>query len=691
MACHEVPSSTKIKVKQRSVIVGIIGNPNVGKSALFNKLTKGKAWVGNWPGVTVEKKIGKVNLGEASVEIVDLPGIYGLTAHSQDEIIARKFLVEEKPEIVIQVANAVNLERNLYLTIQLLEMNLKLIIALNMVDLAEREGVEIDIHGLINELKIPIIPVVAIKGVGINRLIETMIEQIDKPTVSFKLDYGEEIEEAIEKISKIIDSSMRKLDLRVDSRWLAIRLLEDDNDVVEKLKSRGLESVIRESKRIKDELEARFNKSVEVLMIEKRYHYILSLSKKYIKRKQARESLTIFTNKLDKVLTHPIIGLMIFVSMLYLLFKLSFDIVTPLTGLIETFFSHYVYNLFKTSLLPEIISSLLADAVLNGVGIVLIFIPNLLFLFLGISFLEDTGYLARVAFLFDKWMSKLGLSGRAVIPLLIGFGCNVPAIMSTRVLGTDRDRRLTVFMIPFMSCSARLPIYLLFTLAFFKENQIIVILSIYFIGVVTAIITAILFNNLLFKGQTVGYVMDMPPYLVPSAISVLIKSWERVKSFLIRAGTIIVSLMVVIWVLSITGPEGYLGAEALSNPELLSRSWIALFSKLLEPLFKPFNWDWRITASLMFGFIAKEVVVSSLAVLYGAGEQGLPSVLLSSFTPLTAYSLMAFTLLYTPCMATVATIKTEIGLKYTLLIVSYQLIIAYTITCVILLIGGLIT
>jgi len=499
------------------------------------------------------------------------------------------------------------------------------------------------------------------------------------------------VEEAIEKISKIIDSSMRKLDLRVDSRWLAIRLLEDDNDVVEKLKSRGLESVIRESKRIKDELEARFNKSVEVLMIEKRYHYILSLSKKYIKRKQARESLTIFTNKLDKVLTHPIIGLMIFVSMLYLLFKLSFDIVTPLTGLIETFFSHYVYNLFKTSLLPEIISSLLADAVLNGVGIVLIFIPNLLFLFLGISFLEDTGYLARVAFLFDKWMSKLGLSGRAVIPLLIGFGCNVPATMSTRVLGTDRDRRLTVFMIPFMSCSARLPIYLLFTLAFFKENQIIVILSIYFIGVVTAIITAILFNNLLFKGQTVGYVMDMPPYLVPSAISVLIKSWERVKSFLIRAGTIIVSLMVVIWVLSITGPEGYLGAEALSNPELLSRSWIALFSKLLEPLFKPFNWDWRITASLMFGFIAKEVVVSSLAVLYGAGEQGLPSVLLSSFTPLTAYSLMAFTVLYTPCMATVATIKTEIGLKYTLLIVSYQLIIAYTITCVILLIGGLIT
>jgi len=690
MACHEALSSTKIKVKQRSVIVGIIGNPNVGKSALFNKLTKGRAWVANWPGVTVEKKIGKVNLGEASVKIVDLPGIYGLTAHSEDEIIARKFLLQEKPEIVIQVANAVNLERNLYLTIQLLEMNLKLIIALNMVDLAEKEGVEIDIHGLINELKIPIIPIVAIKGVGIEQLVETMIEQIGKPAASFKLDYGEEIEEAIEKISKIIDSSMRKLDLGVDSRWLAIRLLEDDNDVIEQLKSRGLENVIRESKHIKDELEARFNKSVEVLMIEKRYHYILSLSRKYIKRRPDRESLTFFTNKLDKVLTHPIIGLMIFVSILYLLFKLSFDVVTPLTGLIEVFFSHYVYNLFKTSVLPEIISSLLADAVLNGVGIVLIFIPNLLFLFLGISFLEDTGYLARVAFLFDKWTNKLGLSGRAVVPLLIGLGCNVPAIMSTRTLGADRDRRLAVLMIPFMSCSARLPIYLLFTLVFFKENQIMIILSMYFIGVVTAIITAILFNNLLFKGQTVGYVMNMPPYLVPSAMSVLVKSWERVKSFLIRAGTIIVLLMVVIWVLSITGPEGYLGAEALSDPELLSRSWIASFSKLLEPLFKPLNWDWRIIASLMFGFIAKEVVVSSLAVLYGAGEQGLPSVLLSSFTPLTAYSLMAFTLLYTPCMATAAAIRTEIGLKYTLIIVSYQLIIAYTITYVILLIGEVI-
>jgi ferrous iron transport protein B len=690
MACHEASTSTKIKVKQQSITVGIIGNPNVGKSALFNKLTKGKAWVANWPGVTVEKKIGKINLGETSFEIVDLPGIYGLTAYSQDEIIARKFLIEERPEIVIQVANAVNLERNLYLTIQLLEMNLKLIIALNMIDLAEKEGVEIDIHGLINELKIPIIPVVAIKEVGINQLLETMIEQIDRPTVSFKLDYGEEIEEAIEKISKIIDSFMGKLDLGIDSRWLAIRLLENDNDVVEQFRSRGLEEVIRESRRIKDELEARFNKSIEVLMIEKRYHYILSLSKKYIKRKPARESLTIFTNKLDRVLTHPIIGLMVFISVLYLLFKLSFDIVAPLTRLIEIFFSHYIYNLIKTSFLPDIISSLLADAILNGVGIVLIFIPNLLFLFLGISFLEDTGYLARAAFLFDKWMNKLGLSGRAVIPLLIGFGCNVPAIMSTRTLGTDRDRRLAVFMIPFMSCSARLPIYLLFTLAFFKENQIIVILSMYFIGVVIAIITAILFNNLLFKGQTVGYVMDMPPYLIPSAMNVFIKSWERVKSFLIRAGTIIVSLMVVIWVLSITGPEGYLGSEALSVPELLSRSWIASFSKLLEPLFKPFNWDWRIIASLMFGFIAKEVVISSLAVLYSAGEQGLPSVLLSSFTPLTAYSLMAFTLLYTPCMATAATIKTEIGLRYTLLIVSYQLIIAYTITYAILLIGGLI-
>jgi len=690
MACHEASSSTKIKVKQRSVMVGIIGNPNVGKSALFNKLTKGRAWVANWPGVTVEKKIGKVNLGEASVKIVDLPGIYGLTAHSQDEIIARKFLLQEKPEIVIQVADAVNLERNLYLTIQLLEMNPKLIIALNMVDLAEKEGVEIDIHGLIDELKIPIIPIVAIKGVGINQLIETMIEQIGKPAASFKLDYGKEIEEAIEKISKIIDSSMRKLDFGVDSRWLAIRLLEDDNDVIEQLKSRGLENVIRESKHIKDELEARFNKSIEVLMIEKRYHYILSLSRKYIKRRPDRESLTFFTNKLDKVLTHPIIGPMIFISVLYLLFKLSFDAITPLTGLIEAFFFHYVYNLFKTSFLPEIISSLLADAVLNGVGIVLTFIPNLLLLFLGISFLEDTGYMARVAFLFDKWMNKLGLSGRAVVPLLIGFGCNVPAIMSTRTLGDDRERRLTVLIIPFMSCSARLPIYLLFTLVFFKENQIMIILSMYFIGVVTAIITAILFNNLLFKGQTDGYVMNMPPYLVPSAMSVLVKSWERVKWFLIRAGTIIVLLMVVIWVLSITGPEGCLGTEALSNPELLSRSWIASFSKLLEPLFKPLNWDWRIISSLMFGFIAKEVVISSLAVLYGAGEQGLPSVLLSSFTPLTAYSLMAFTLLYTPCMATVATIKTEIGLKYILLIVSYQLIIAYTVTYAILLIGGLI-
>lgn len=690
MSCHEAKPGSTLKAKQKTIKAGIIGNPNVGKSVLFNKLTGGKAWVGNWPGVTVEREVGKLTIDGVNLELVDLPGIYGLTAYSQDEIIARRFLLEERPEIVIQVSNAVNLERNLYLTIQLLEMSLKLVIALNMIDLAEKEGVEIDVGGLIKELKTPIIPTIAVKDVGINQLIKTIKEQIDSPAPFFKIDYGPEIEEAIEKVRKLIDSFASGLGLKTDPRWLAIRLLEDDDEVVQQFMKMGLENIVIESQRIRDELQAKFNESVENLIIERRYQYILNLSKKYIRRKTAEKSLIVLTDRLDKVLTHPILGLMVFISTLYLLFKFSFDVASPLTEVIEIIFSNHIYDLVKNSLHPEIVSSLFADGVLNSIGVILIFVPNLLLLFIGISILEDTGYMARVAFLSDRWMNKLGLSGRAIIPLLIGFGCNVPAAMSTRVLGSDRERRLTIFMIPLMSCSARLPIFLLFTLAFFKENQLIVILSMYFLGVSVAVITAFLFNNLLYRKQAVGYVMDIPPYLTPSVRNILVKSWERIRSFLIRAGTIIFSVSIIIWVLSVTGPEGYLGPEALRDIELLSRSWIASFSKFLEPLFKPLNWDWRIVASLIFGFLAKEVVVSSLAVLYNVGEESLPIALLNSLTPLTAYSLMAFTLLYTPCMAMVATMRNEIGLKYTLLIISYQLLIAYTVAYIILLLGRLI-
>lgn len=689
MSCHETGPSSILKNRQKTIKVGIIGNPNVGKSVIFNSLTGGKAWVGNWPGVTVEKRIGKLSIDGITFEIVDLPGIYGLTAYSQDELIARRFLIEERPEIVIQVSNAVNLERNLYLTIQLLEMNLKLVIALNMIDLAEKDGVEIDINGLTRELKTPMIPTIGVKNVGINQLIKTIKDQIDKPVSFFKVDYGPEVEEAIEKIKKLIDLSLNKLNPKIDSRWLAIRLLEDDHDVVRQFRSVGLENIVNESQRIRDELQARFNENIEVLMIEKRYQYVLKLSKKYVRRKPAQNSPTVLTERLDKVLTHPIIGLMVFISTLYLLFKFSFEVASPLTEVIETFFSHHIYGFIKSSLHSEIFSSLLADGVINGVGVILIFVPNLLFLFIGISILEDTGYLARVAFLSDRWMNKLGLSGRTMIPLLIGFGCNVPAVMSTRVLGSEKERRLTAFMIPFMSCSARLPIYLLFTLAFFKENQLIVILSMYFLGVALAVFTAFLFNNLLYRSQVAGYVMDMPTYLVPSARNILAKSWERIKSFMIKAGTIILLISIVVWVLSITGPEGYLGTEALSNIEVLSGSWIASFSKFLEPLFHPLGWDWRIIASLIFGFVAKEVVVSSLSVLYSVGEEGLSMILPHALTPLSAYSLMAFVLLYTPCMATLATLRNEIGLKYTLLITIYQLLTAYTVAYMIHLLGGL--
>ncbi|MEM1676910.1 MAG: ferrous iron transport protein B [Nitrososphaerota archaeon] len=679
----------EIDLEKKIVKVAIIGNPNVGKSVLFNKITRGKAWVGNWPGVTVEKKVGKIKFNNVVIEITDLPGVYSLTANSIDELIARRFILEEKPDIVIQVVNATNLERNMYLTLQLLEMDTKLIIALNMMDLAEKEGIKINVEGLEKELHTPIIPTIAIKNVGVRELIRRTIEYSEEstPSMKFKVRYDPEIEKAIEMIIEELSKLGVERKLGLNYRWVAVRLLEDDHEVTRILKENGFENIVEKALEVRRELKEKLKTDVEFMIIENRYQNILELSQKYVERSIRREKLT---NLIDRILTHPLIGFTVFIVVVYSMFLLSFNVGAPISELVSEALSTYLYPVLRYGIQNEFFSSLLADGVLKGVGIILTFIPILFFLFLEISFLEDVGYLPRVAFLFDRYTSKFGLSGRAVLPLLVGFGCNVPAILSTRVLGSDKERKLSIAIIPFMSCGARLPIYILFTSIFFKGIEIPIILSIYLVGVTVALMTAILFSKTIFHETQPSYIIEMPPYLLPSIQNMLSKSWTYIKSFLIRAGSIIVGISVLIWVLSITGPEGYLGIESLTDPEKISNSWLATFSKTLEPLFKHFEWDWRVIASLMLGFIAKEVIISSMAVIYSVGEENLMIELSNYFNPLSAYSLMIFTLLYTPCMATVATIRSEVGLKYAFMIIVYELMIAYLTASSLIVLAGVI-
>lgn len=686
MSCHG--GSSKQEVRALSALkIALAGNPNVGKSAIFNRLTGGRAWVGNWPGVTVEKRVGRLRHRGMELEVVDLPGIYSLTTYSVDEVVARNFILKEKPAVVVQIVNAVNLERNLYLTLQLLEMGARVVIALNMIDLAESSGIEIDVKGLEDALKTPVVPTVAVKGRGISELIERVVEAASSSCPSFRINYGEAVETALEKLEKAVKSD-DALTSTFNSRWVAVRLLEGDEELEKTLKDMGRGDVVRKAEELRRELGRKLGGSVEDWMVEKRYRFILSISRRYVKRGSERPTLS---EQVDKFITHPFFGPLILLSVLYAVFRLAFDAAAPLTEIIDWIFSDYLYGLITSFSLPPILSSLLADGLIAGVGFILVFIPNIALLFMALAILEDIGYLSRIAFLADKVMNKLGLSGKTIIPLMLGFGCNVPAIMATRTLEDERDRKTVALMVPLMSCSARLPVYLVFALAFFRAHQALVVISMYLIGVGLAAFTGFTLKHTFFQSPLTGFVMEMPPYLAPSPRNVLIKTWERTKRFLVNAGTIILLGALAVWILITTGPDGYLGPEALHDPELTSASWIALAGKFLEPVFSPMGWDWRAAASLIFGFVAKEVVVSSMGVIYGAGEEGLTAVLSQVFTPLSAFAFMAFTLIYVPCLATVATLRSELGVKYALIAVAYELILAYLVALTITVIGGVIT
>ncbi len=663
--------------------IALAGNPNSGKTTVFNSLCGAREKIGNWPGTTVEKKQGYFTHQDEKIEVVDLPGTYSLSAYSIDERIARDFLIKEKPDLVVCVIDASNLERNLYLVIQLLEMGQPVLLDLNMMDMVEKANIKIDIPKLSKILRIDIVETVASKGKGIRDLKEKIIENLKRnEKESFKIDY-QNLESAIEEITLLIKDKEMFLD--IPSRAVAIRVLEQDFDLLNEIKN-----TIPHIEEVKNKTEKEISKltgeDLETFIIERRYAFLKGVVKECVKKEISLEARFTFSDKLDKVLTNRVLGIPLFLFFMYLLFQMVFTLGSPIADLIDGFFGKLAESaklFFENQNLPGWLGSLVSDGIISGVGSVLVFLPNIMLLFLGISILEDSGYLARAAFVMDRFMHALGLHGKSFIPMLLGFGCNIPGIMATRTLESRKDRILTILVNPLMSCSARLPVYTLFASAFFPKHQGLVVFSLYLLGIVLAIFVAKVFKHIFFKGEVSPLVMELPPYRVPTIRNVLLSMWTRSSLFVKKAGTIIFLAVVLVWLLSSLP----LGVEYAGGSSLIGK-----LGKILAPLFKPAGFGfWQAAVALLFGILAKEVVVGTLGTLYGASEESLKEVLLEQFSPLSAYAFLIMTLIYIPCIASIATIKRETNWKWTALAVSYSLILGWVLSVLFYQIGRLFT
>ncbi len=672
-------------------VVALAGNPNAGKTTVFNNLTGGRQHVGNWPGVTVEKKEGPSRGGGIEFNIVDLPGTYSLTAYSLEEVVVRDFIAGEKPDAVVNVVDASNIERNLYLTTQLLELGVPLIIALNMMDTAEGRGVKIDVDLLSELLGVPVVPMVGVRNRGTDEIRE-VIGQAIRGEVRFRgiqVVYGREVEEEIAKLAVAIESDHPLADEfleKYSSRWLAVKLLEEDERVeedVERVAGAGA-SVLRQLGESRRHLFSIFGEDIETVIVDNRYGFVAGIVREAVHRE--REGYESGSDRIDNVLTNRVLGFPIFAFFMWLMFFVTFYFGKFPMHWIDRLM-HGLATVVSTNLTsPLWLRSLLVNGVIGGVGSVLVFLPQILIIFLCISILEDTGYMARAAFIMDRIMHWLGLHGKSFIPMVMGFGCNVPAVMATRTLESEKDRMITILVNPLMSCAARLPVYALFTAAFFAANQGTVTFSLYLLGIVLAVAMAKLFRKTIFRGESEPFVMELPPYRWPTAKGTFVHMWERGSMFLRKAGTVILAGSVIVWVISYLPPGVRYGSPS---------SVAGMIGHVLEPLVKPLGFDWRAAVALLFGFFGKEIIVSTFGTLSGVGQsrQAITAQLHTIFTPLTAYTFMAFTLLYTPCLATVAVIKKETGSwKWAAFAVGYSLTLAWLIAFLIyrigLLLGG---
>ena len=641
-----------------TIRIALIGNPNVGKTSIFNALTGSRQHVGNWPGVTIEKKSGECRHKGWTMKITDLPGTYSLEARSPDERIANEYLVSGEPDVVVQVVDATNLERNLYLTTQLLDMGGKLVLALNMADMADGRGDRLDMSRLIGWLGVPAVRTSAIHGTGLEDLLDTIIDAyqndgVPRPVV----DLGAEIEGKVAELQGCLD------DRKHLARWTALRLLGGVEAPSEVTADGSVTAGLLEALNGVDKEE------MELDIVDRRYAAISSKLKEIYSRGASRRSLS---DAIDRVTTHKYLGIPIFLSLMWGMFQLTFVAAAPFATAIDSGFM-WLASFAAENIQPEWQASLLGEGVIGGVGAVLVFLPNIMVMFLLIAILEASGYLARAAFIMDRVMSRLGLHGKSFIPMLLGFGCNVPAIMATRTIEDERSRIVTILSAPYISCSARLPVYLLLAGIFFPDNAVTVLFLLYLLGIGVAVLSALLFRRTILKGESSPFIMELPPYRMPRLKDVLLQMWERGSMYLRKAGTIILLGAIMVWSLASLPWGVEYGSEA---------SYAGALGHVLEPILAPLGFDWKIAVGLLFGFMAKEIMIAALGVLYGAEEgAGLEEAIADDLSASTAAGLMTFTLLYTPCIAALATIWKETrSVKWTAFSVAYSLAIAYIIS-----------
>ncbi|MCD7779607.1 MAG: ferrous iron transport protein B [Candidatus Gastranaerophilales bacterium] len=662
----------------------LAGNQNSGKTTLFNRLTGMNQHVGNFPGVTVDRTDGEIK-NYKNVTITDLPGIYSLSPYGSEEIVTRNFILDEKPDGIINIVDAANIERNLFLTSQLIELDVPMVIALNMMDEVHKNGGSIDVNGLESALGVPVIPISASKDEGIEELIEHAVNVAKYQEHPGRLDFcdpndknSESVHRCIHSIIHLIEDHAKNADIPV--RFAATKLAEGDSLI---LKSLNLEPhEIEICNEIITQMEEERGLDKEAALADMRFSFIEKLCGSYVKKPVESVGHKISANA-DKILTGKYTAMIAFLAIMALIFYLTFGsfggFLSELTEKGIEYFTNVTDNFLTDYGLNPIVHSLIIDGIYAGVGSVLSFLPIIVVLFFFLSILEDSGYMARVAFIMDKMLRKIGLSGRSFVPMLVGFGCSVPAIMATRTLPSERDRKITILLTPFMSCSAKLPIYALFTAAFFRENQVLVIIGLYLIGIITGIIFAFILKYFVFKGQPVPFVMELPNYRMPSPMNVYRLIYMKSKDFVTRAFTIIFTAAIIIWFLQSFDSR----LNLVSNS---ADSLLAALGNLVVPIFKPLGIsDWRISTAFITGFMAKESVVSTLTVLLGGDTDKLPLL----FTKLTAFVFLVFSLLYTPCVAAIATVRRELGKRYAVLVVLLQCSIAWFIAFFVYTIGSM--
>ena len=712
-------------MKGKEIVIALAGNPNSGKTTIFNNLTGLRQHVGNYPGVTVEKRSSNIHYKDYLIKIIDLPGIYSLTAFSEEEIVARNYVLEEKPDIVVNVIDSSNLERNLYLTVQLLEIGAPLVLDFNMVDIAKKKGQEVDRELLSELLGAPIVETVGPKGIGTREILDAAIKAKEGRDIKkIEISYGEEIENELNRIINSINSHADTV-LQSSDRWTAVKLLEQDQEIIKRLKKTDqdrygeIEKVVSASIRHINNI---LRDSPEVVIADARYGFIKgALREAY---EEADTDNIDITEKIDSIITNRFLGIPVFALIIWLMFQFVFTLGRYPMGWIESGFEKL--SVWLNSLIPgELLRSLIVDGIIGGVGGVIVFTPNIALLFLVIALLEDSGYMARAAFVMDRIMHRIGLHGKSFIPLIIGFGCTVPAYMGSRILENKKDRLITMHINTFSSCGARLPVYILLSGAFFPAIAGNIIFSIYFIGIIFAIIMAKVLRATRFKGELEPFVMELPPYRIPTFKGVFIHTWERTWMYLKKAGTIILAISVLMWFLftfPIPGPGDYsedfegrrtLLEESHSSGEITEGAYMGAVAevdgkiaaeklefsvagrtgKFLEPVFRPLGFDWRMVVASISGIAAKEVIVSNFSTLFSLqgtdeGSVGLQQKLKESYDPLKGYTFMLFVLLYFPCIASMVVFRREAGTKEMFFQMGYTSVLAWVVAFVVYQVGS---